>query len=250
MAGWILDYRKELDSDIWLLPPMYHRTWQWIKYKVNHAPARIPNRNGTFTIINPGQHATSYRMIAKGVGYYDGTKWKEPNPKTIKNILNWLESQGMIKIQGNSNGTVVTVVNWELYQSEINQGNSKRSAEKQALDTNNNDKQQLNNDINNNGGKSKRFVPPTLEEVTQYCKERNNTVNPQKFIDHYESIGWVRGKSKIKSWKACVRTWEQNSKSNHNKPQPPKQTGNKSHNFSDRGTEYTNDQLEKKLGIR
>ena len=58
--------------------------------------------------------------------------------------------------------------------------------------------------INNNG----RFTPPTLEEVRDYCHERKNGIDPQKFIDHYEANGWIRGKTKIKDWKACVRTWE------------------------------------------
>ena len=57
-----------------------------------------------------------------------------------------------------------------------------------------------------------RFTPPTLEEVTTYCKTEKYTIDPQRFIDYYESIGWMRGKSKIKSWKACIRTWESNQK--------------------------------------
>lgn len=65
--------------------------------------------------------------------------------------------------------------------------------------------------------KSSRFTPPTIDEVRSYCQERGNTVNPQKFIDHYEANGWMRGKNKIKSWKACVRTWEDDDP----KPKPP-----------------------------
>lgn len=53
-----------------------------------------------------------------------------------------------------------------------------------------------------------RFTPPTLEEVISYCRERGNAVQANKFIDHYEASGWMRGKNKIKDWKACVRTWE------------------------------------------
>ena len=56
----------------------------------------------------------------------------------------------------------------------------------------------------------KRFVPPNLEEVEDYCKERKNNINPQKFIDHYEARGWMIKGTKIKSWKAAVRTWENN----------------------------------------
>jgi hypothetical protein len=55
------------------------------------------------------------------------------------------------------------------------------------------------------------FKPPSLEEVTLYCTERKNTVDARDFIDHYEGGGWFRGKTKIKSWKACIRIWERNA---------------------------------------
>ena len=56
------------------------------------------------------------------------------------------------------------------------------------------------------------FRKPTFEEVSAYCLERNNGIDPEQFIDYYESKGWVVGKSKMKDWKACVRTWERNRK--------------------------------------
>jgi len=61
----------------------------------------------------------------------------------------------------------------------------------------------------------KRFIPPTVEEVFNYCNERCNNVDAQNFVDHYTSNGWLVGKNKVKDWKACVRTWEKNSKSNN-----------------------------------
>ena len=58
--------------------------------------------------------------------------------------------------------------------------------------------------------KSDRFTPPSLEDVQNYCLGRNNSVDPQAFIDFYESKGWMVGKNKMKDWKAAVRTWERN----------------------------------------
>ncbi len=58
--------------------------------------------------------------------------------------------------------------------------------------------------------KTKRFIPPTIEEVKAYCKERNNHVDAQRFVDFYEAKGWMLGKNKMKDWKAAVRTWERN----------------------------------------
>ena len=62
---------------------------------------------------------------------------------------------------------------------------------------------------------SKRFKKPSIEEIINYCKERNNNVNPNKFYDFYETKGWYVGKNKMKDWKACVRTWEQRDKKNN-----------------------------------
>ena len=55
---------------------------------------------------------------------------------------------------------------------------------------------------------SKRFKKPTLEEVTAYCLERGNSVDPQRFMDFYDSKGWMVGKTQMKDWKAAVRNWE------------------------------------------
>ena len=59
-----------------------------------------------------------------------------------------------------------------------------------------------------------RFAKPTLDEVKAYCVERKNNVDPQHFIDYYESNGWKVGKNPMKDWKAAVRTWERNGYGN------------------------------------
>ena len=63
--------------------------------------------------------------------------------------------------------------------------------------------------------KTKRFTPPTLEEVKAYCIERKNNVDPERWMNHYTSNGWMVGKNKMKDWKAAVRTWEKNGYSNN-----------------------------------
>lgn len=62
------------------------------------------------------------------------------------------------------------------------------------------------------GKKERRFIPPSVEEVEQYCLERSNNIDAQSFIDFYESKGWMIGKNKMKDWKAAVRTWERSRK--------------------------------------
>lgn len=56
--------------------------------------------------------------------------------------------------------------------------------------------------------KEEEFVPPTVDMVEEYCKERGNVIDPELFVAYYDSVGWVRGKYPMKDWKAAVRSWE------------------------------------------
>jgi ribosomal protein S8 len=83
------------------------------------------------------------------------------------------------------------------------------------------DNKTINNTFNNTTNKGTRFTPPSVDEVNDYCNQRNNLVDPQTFIDFYQAKGWMVGKNKMKDWKACVRTWETNRKQRSK----PKQQG-------------------------
>lgn len=60
--------------------------------------------------------------------------------------------------------------------------------------------------------KTKRFSPPSVEDVAAYCQERKNDIDADAFVDYYSARNWTMGKTKMKDWKAAVRTWERNRK--------------------------------------
>lgn len=64
--------------------------------------------------------------------------------------------------------------------------------------------------------KVKKFIPPTVEEVKNYCDERNNGIDAEAFVAFYDSKGWMIGKNKMKSWKSAIVTWEKSRKANVN----------------------------------
>lgn len=128
------------------------------------------------------------------------------------------------------------LVKWEEKQKQRSEA-GKRSAEKRAQalkelernsttvdeckqtsTVNGNVNDSVNGNVNdsvsvkNNKGKRRNFIPPTIDQVKEYCSERKNNVDAQRFIDHYSSNGWMVGKNKMKDWKAAVRTWEKNEK--------------------------------------
>lgn len=83
------------------------------------------------------------------------------------------------------------------------------------LNTNN----KLLNNKKRRDSSARRFTPPTIEEVQAYCEERNNRVDPERFVDFYTSVGWKVGNKPMKDWKAAIRTWEKRDFGDNKKQQ-------------------------------
>lgn len=59
---------------------------------------------------------------------------------------------------------------------------------------------------------SGRFSPPTLEEVEEYVLSKGYSVDAERFVNYYGSIGWKVGKVKMTDWKKAVATWNTKEK--------------------------------------
>lgn len=151
--------------------------------------------------------------------------------QTVRLALDTFERFGMIEIV---NGAV-TIPNWGKHQSlerleklreyQREYHREYRKKQGQLSDGKHDDKLYVNGaDIEKETDKDKKekrniFIAPTVEEVKAYCEERNNYIDPQKFIDYYTANGWKVGRNKMKDWRAAVRTWEKNESK---KPEPKK----------------------------
>ena len=79
------------------------------------------------------------------------------------------------------------------------------------------------------------FVPPTVEQVREHCKEKGYLFDPEAFVSYYTSKGWTVGKdSPMKDWKAACVTWSR-------RREAPKKTAN----FDQH--DYDFEDIEKKL---
>jgi hypothetical protein len=98
--------------------------------------------------------------------------------------------------------------------------------------TNNNIYIKENNNISNDillkektkkSSKNKPFIPPTLEEVEEYCKNRNNNVDAKKFWDYYNDSNWTDQQGKqVKNWKQkMIGNWEEDKKEEKDEPINP-----------------------------
>ena len=59
---------------------------------------------------------------------------------------------------------------------------------------------------------TRRFCPPSVSEVKEYCLENEYPVDPERFIDYYVANGWKVGRNPMKDWRAAVRVWAKNEK--------------------------------------
>lgn len=84
-----------------------------------------------------------------------------------------------------------------------------------ALQSVTRDKEIKSKEIKSNRDKdknTKRFTPPSVEEVSEYIFAQGYMVDAEEFVDFYTSKDWMVGKNKMKDWKAAVRTWERSRK--------------------------------------
>ena len=182
---------------------------------------------------------------------YLATKWHWDRRK-VDRFLTTLASDGMIRLECTTDGTVIAIENYEIYQVRgtadgtsdglgngavsdnewtrdgISDGTSNgttASTENRAFvgddgtsdgtsdgtHTKNNKKDKKDKNINNI---SRARARPTVDEIQAYCDERLNGIDAQQFFDYYEARGWKYGTGKpMVDWKAAVRTWERNRKS-------------------------------------
>lgn len=216
MEGWIKLHRKLLE-------------WEWFDE---------PNTLSVFIylLLSARHNIGSWRGIEIGVGQIITSKGKIAeatglSAQEVRTTLARLEGTHEIEIQATNKYSIITICNYASYQADedsvqqttqqtTQQTNNKQITNKQQT---NNNKQELYNynniekerslfkETNTPKGdisKESRFRKPTIEEIDCYCKERNNGINPQQFYDFYESKGWKIGSSKMKDWKAAIRTWE------------------------------------------
>ena len=61
--------------------------------------------------------------------------------------------------------------------------------------------------VGRSSSRPKFFIPPTIEEVEAYCKEKGYHIDAEQFVMYYEQKGWKVKGDKMTKWKAAVSTW-------------------------------------------
>ena len=212
MDGWIKIHRKLLDWE-WYDDGNVVRVFLHLLLTANFEP-----KNWHGITIERGQVATSVLNLANQVHL---------SPKQVRTALEKLKNTNEIDTQTANKYTLITICKYDNYQTlESSEGQTNGNQRANEGQTNGNQRattkeikndNKEKNDNNILGEKTKRFIPPTIDEIKFYCQERKNNVDAERFFNFYEMKGWMIGKNKMKDWKAAVRTWEGNTYSSRNR---------------------------------
>jgi hypothetical protein len=198
MEGWIKLYRKIMENPYYF-SEKFCRSMAWVDLLLlaNHAPGFYYIR-GIRVNVAVGQIGHGIDTLSK--------RWKWSRNK-IERWLRELEKDNQIVRQKSNVTTLITIVNYSIYQDK---GKADDNAEGKAEGKADGRKQEERRIIKN----VKNVIPPTLEMVSKYCTEKNSTVNPEHFFNYYESNGWLVGKNRMKNWQATIKSWEIRDKKN------------------------------------
>lgn len=214
--AWARLHRKLTDSELWLAEPFTRgQAWADLFARAAYKPGYV-RIHGVRVPYDRGQLVASHRYLS--------TRWQWSRGKVIR-FLNELKTDHQIDIATSGVTTVVTILNYDLYQS----GDTTNSTTDRATDRATNGPQtgpqtgqsrKKEQEVNKKEQEVKKgrgaappraFAPPTVEQVAAYCDERANGVPPERFVDYYAARGWkLKGGVGMRDWKAAVRTWEQN----------------------------------------
>lgn len=199
MAGYIRIDRKILDWE-WYSDANTCRLFIHLLLKANWRDGRFQGID-----IPRGSLITSYNTLADESGL---------SVRNVRTALEHLKTTGEVTVSRHSKFSVITIKNYSLYQTGDTVADNQVTVNRQTTDNQVTTIEESNKGINKKKNKESivRFTPPTPENVTEYCREKGYQVDAERFVDFYESKGWMIGKNKMKDWKAAVRTWAKSEK--------------------------------------
>ncbi|MEG2843664.1 MAG: hypothetical protein RR900_09250, partial [Ruthenibacterium sp.] len=129
--------------------------------------------------------------------------------QSVRTSLKHLIATNEIAMQSTKEYSVLTINNYDKYQSLAQQPTASQPAANQQLTTMEESNKANKAIRDTDAAKPQRthFAKPTANDIALFCAESGMRVDANRFIDYYESNGWHVGKSTMKDWRAAVRGW-------------------------------------------
>lgn len=203
MEGWIKIHRRITESGFWTDSNAVHL---WIHLLITATySSKKTLFNGRIVELKEGQLITGRKKLSAETGISE---------QIIRKWLELFEINQQITIEKTNAGSCISIINYKNYQQDNQQKPIKKTNNQPTTN------QQPTNDQplfkegkeGQEGKKSKKvFIIPTEQEVYDYFMEIGVNGNETgKFWNHYQSKGWMVGKSKMKDWKAACKNWKNN----------------------------------------
>ncbi|AWR28728.1 DnaD domain protein [Staphylococcus aureus] len=224
MIGWI-----SIDRSIqnhWLFKEKRtfskFEAWIYLLMEANHSKAKVPIGNQIVT-VERGQRLTSILTLSD---LFNWSRFK------VKTFLDLLESDGMLEVKTTSKYTLITIVNYDFYQSEQgrnqhqndikptskqHQSNINPTSKQHQTNTNNNDNKDNNEkNVNNEKKKAAAFdffqdngfgfiTPYNLDDLNYYLDSFENDSDQivtasLKIAKDRNKVTWGYAKSILNTW--------------------------------------------------
>lgn len=133
--GWIKLYRAIQDNWLWKDKPFSKgQAWMDLLMECNHKANKIVINNQIIS-IQKGQKLWSIKEMSDRWGW---------SRKKVSNFLNLLQTEGMLQQKRTSKYTLLTIVNYDLYQDGEHQKNIRGTSKEHQKNTNKNEKNEKN----------------------------------------------------------------------------------------------------------
>jgi len=175
-VGFIQVHRKLVNSSFYNDSEAVH-LWIHLLFKARFSDGKYWVKDEEI-MLKAGQFVTGRKVLSAET---------KINESKIQRLMKRFEKCHMIEQQTNSVSRLITIVNYNEYQSSEQQVNNERTASEQQV----NNERTLNNNVNNNNNENKEPIEPKFDPK----KYANNI----EWIDNDLWIEWIDHKKKVKA---------------------------------------------------
>jgi len=198
-GGYYIKARKIQNSEISNKPPHVREIWDWLIKEANHVDSDS---------IKRGQTMRSLRDIQEGLKWYAGYRKEVYSKSKCEMAMKWLRNAGMITTTKTTRGMVITVCNYDFYQTPKNYETNNEIVTKQTM--NQQPCSTINKNDNNNNNKELNI--PFDSSLEKPEKKKSSLDTPEGKIP-FDDVWNLYDKNKGKD-DALVRNWNKTSKAN------------------------------------
>ena len=247
--GFVKLWRKSLESRVFKNEGLW-KVWTWCLMKASHKKRWVSIKAGKNEIeveVSQGQFVFGRKSAAKQL---------KMKPGTVRTRMDKLKNMQNITIVPTTQYSIISIVNWEVYQGSEEKDTSEDTSQTPARhqpDTSLTPQTRMYKNVKNvkevkkkikRKKSTKKFIPPLQTEVESYFIEKGFSCElGKKAWEFYDAGDWVDSKgTPVKNWKQkMLGVWmKEENKIKNNNTAKANALGKHAQNFIDVGNAFIN----------